>query len=78
MDAVRYWGQALVEDPDRVGQTTTVGVDETKFLAAQRREPTRWASAICDIDRGCVIDVIQGRQGPDLDHWLAHQHHRLS
>jgi transposase len=73
MDAVRYWGQALVEDPDRVGQTKSVGVDETKFLAARRRVPTRWASAICDIDRRCVIDVIQGRQGPDLDHWLAHQ-----
>jgi hypothetical protein len=25
MDAVAYWGQALVDDPDRVGQTTAVG-----------------------------------------------------
>lgn len=25
MDAVRYWGQALVEDPDRVGVTKTIG-----------------------------------------------------
>jgi transposase len=73
MDAVRYWGQALIEDPDRVRSTKTVGVDETKFLAARRGEPTRWASAICDIDRRCVIDVIQGRQGPDLDRWLTAQ-----
>ena len=44
MDAVAYWGQALIEDPNRVGQTMAVGVDETKFLAARRREPTRWAA----------------------------------
>jgi len=73
MDAVRYWGRALVEDPDRVGVTMAVGVDETKFLAARRREPIRWASAICDIDRRTVIDVIEGRQGPELDTWLALQ-----
>jgi transposase len=73
MDAVAYWGQALVEDPDRVGATTAVGVDETKFLAARRWEPTRWASAICDVARRSVIDVIEGRQAPDLEAWLVCQ-----
>jgi hypothetical protein len=48
------WGQALVTDPARVGVTRAAGVDETKFLAAKRREPTRWASAICDVDRRAV------------------------
>jgi hypothetical protein len=51
MDAVRYWGQALIEDPARVGVTKAVGVDETKFLAAKRRDPTQWVSAICDVSR---------------------------
>ena len=73
MDAVAYWGQALVTDPARVGLTTAVGVDETKFLAARRREPTRWVSAICDVARRVVIDVIEGRQGPELEIWLADQ-----
>jgi transposase len=73
MDTVRYWGQALVDDPARVGTTRAVGVDETKFLAAKRREPTRWVSAICDIGRRSVVDVIEGRQGPELDRWLADQ-----
>jgi len=59
MDAVRYWGKALVADPARVGLSKAVGVDETKFLAAKRREPTRWASAICDFARRMVIDVIE-------------------
>jgi transposase len=73
MDAVAYWGQPLIEDPDRVGETTAVGVDETKFLAARRREPTRWASAICDVERRSVVDVIEGRQGPELAAWLVEQ-----
>jgi transposase len=73
MDAVAYWGQALIDDPDRDAQTTAVGVDETKFLAARRREPTRWASAICDVARRSVIDVIEGRQAPDLTAWLVCQ-----
>jgi transposase len=71
MDAVRYWGQALVTDCERVGVTKAVGVDETKFLAAKRTEPTRWASSICDVGRRVVLDVIEGRQGPDLDAWLS-------
>jgi hypothetical protein len=41
MDAVTYWGQALIEDPDRVGVTEALGVDETKRLAAKRRRATR-------------------------------------
>jgi transposase len=71
MDAVAFWGQPLIDDPDRVGQTTAVGVDETKFLAARRREPTRWASPIHDVERRSVVDVIEGRGGPDLAAWLA-------
>jgi transposase len=76
MDAVAYWGQALIEDPDRVAQTAAVGVDETKFLAARRRESTRWASAICDVADRSVIDVIEGRQGPELEEWLVEQPER--
>jgi hypothetical protein len=34
MDAVAYWRQGLIEDPDRIGVTEAIGVDETK-----RRQP---------------------------------------
>ena len=50
---------------DGRGVTTAVGVDESEFLAARRREPTPWVSAICDVARRLVIDVIEGRQAPD-------------
>lgn len=73
MDAAAYWGATLVDDPERVPPTEAVGVDETKHLAATRTEPTRWISAICDISRRVVVDVIEGRGGPELERWLAAQ-----
>lgn len=71
MDAVAYWGKALIEDPARAAVTAAVGVDETKFLAAKAKEATRWVSAICDVAARRVVDVIEGRQGPELDAWLT-------
>ncbi|MBK6857550.1 MAG: transposase [Microthrixaceae bacterium] len=73
MAAVWYWGRALTEDPDRVGTVAAVGVDETKYLAANATERTRWISAVWDLDNRHVIDVIEGRQGPELSAWLDAQ-----
>ncbi len=73
MDAVTLWGEVLVEHPDRVGATAAIGVDETSFLAATATEGTRWVSSICDVEARSVIDVIEGRQAPDLDRWLVDQ-----
>jgi transposase len=73
MDAVAYWGQALIEDPERVGATNAVGVDETKRLARKRRQATQWISAICDVARRIVIDVVKGRDGAELEGWLEDQ-----
>ena len=62
---------ALIDDPARVAVTKAVGVDETKFLAARRTEPTRWISAICDVAARQVVDVIEGRwpRGHDIPMW---------
>lgn len=70
MDAVTFWGTLLVEDPDRVGATTAVGVDETSFLAATATMTTQWVSSICDVEGGIVLDLIEGRGAPELDRWL--------
>jgi hypothetical protein len=71
MDAVTLWGSALVEHPDRVGATKAIGVDETSFLSATATERTRWVSSIFDVEGRVVIDLIEGRQAPDLDRWLS-------
>ncbi len=73
IDAVTLWREILVSHPDRVGATAAIGVDETSFLAATATEGTRWVSSICDVEGRSVIDVIEGRQAPDLDRWLRDQ-----
>jgi transposase len=73
MDAITLWGELLIEDPGRVGATSAIGVDETSFLAATATEGTRWVSSICDVQGRKVIDLIEGRQAPDLDRWLVSQ-----
>ena len=73
MDAVTYWATPLIDDPGRIGATRAVGVDETKLAAATRTRRTQWMTAICDIEARQVIDVIEGRQGPELSEWLGEQ-----
>lgn len=73
MDTVTHWAQALIEDPGRIAETTSVGVDETKMNAAKRLDPTTWTSAICDLEHRSVLDVIPDRQGPELAKWPAQQ-----
>ena len=55
MNAVVEHGTPLVDDPGRVGPVAHLGVDETSFLAANRRHPTVYAtvrrSAAADRDR---------------------------
>jgi transposase len=73
MDAVVVYGTPLVDDPVRIGQVRAVGVDETKWLAAQATDPTRWLSAVVDVERPTVIDPLKGRNASDLAGWFAQQ-----
>jgi len=73
MAAVREYGEPLVEDPDRVGSVDKLGVDETSYLAANREHPTIYATAMIDLDRSIVIDLIEGNAGADLGEWLDAQ-----
>jgi transposase len=71
MDAVELYGTALMEDPDRIVGVRAIGVDETKWLAARATEPTRWVSAVVDVEASSVIDLLKGRNATDLTGWLA-------
>ena len=44
MNAVIEHGTPLVDDPDRIGAVTRLGVDETSFLRANRLHPTVYAT----------------------------------
>lgn len=73
MDAVREYGEPLVDDPERVGVVQALGVDETKWLSATRTTRTRYTTGLVDLDRRQVIDVIEGNSGAALAGWLDEQ-----
>ena len=71
MDTVAYWAQPMIDNPLRVGHTTSVGVDETCFESATAKHPTTWIGSVVDVDKKYVIDVFAGRQSADLTAWLT-------
>ena len=73
MDAVIEHGQPLVDDADRVGEVTNLGVDETSFLKANRHHATRYATGLVDLDRRMVIDMVEGNAAADLRRWCSEQ-----
>lgn len=63
MAAVADYGRPLVEDPARLDSVARLGVDETAFLAANHRHPTLFVSGLVDVERGRLLDVVEGRSG---------------
>jgi transposase len=73
MGAVIEHGAPLVDDPDRVGPVTKLGVDETSWLAANRAHRTLYATGLVDLEARIVIDMVKGNAADDLRRWLDRQ-----
>ncbi|MFP4074824.1 MAG: transposase, partial [Actinomycetota bacterium] len=73
MAAVRIHGTPLVDDPDRVGIVTELGVDETSYLKANRWHPTVYATGLVDTRAGVLIDMVKGNTASDLRKWCQKQ-----
>ncbi len=70
-DAVIAYGRELVDDPDRIGEPTALGLDETLFC---RQGPWRrqcWSISIVDVASGRLLDVVAGRSAAEPCRWLA-------
>ena len=73
MAAVIEYGSALIEHPDRIEGVAAVGVDETALPRANPIRSTVFATAIVDLHRGKLIDIIPGRSRKVLADWLIDQ-----
>ncbi|HZA76416.1 MAG TPA: transposase [Acidimicrobiales bacterium] len=73
MTAVIELGTPLVEDPDRVGDVTQLGIDETSWLRATPSHPTLYATGLVDLDERILIDMVGGNSADDLRRWCEHQ-----
>ncbi|HEV2070680.1 MAG TPA: transposase [Acidimicrobiales bacterium] len=71
MNAVVEHGTPLVDDPDRIGAVTHLGVDETSILAANRHHATVYATGLVDLQAKVVIDMVEGNRAADLRRWTA-------
>ena len=69
MNAVIEHGTPLVDDPGRVGRVRQLGIDETSFLKANRAHGTVYATAMVDIERHVVIDMVKGNSAKDFRGW---------
>ena len=69
MNAVIEHGTPLVDDPDRIGNVTQLGVDETSFLTANRTHATIYATGLVDLQAKVIIDMVEGNAAPDLRRW---------
>ncbi len=72
-DAVIGYGTALVDDPDRIGNVTALGLDETLFCRLGRWRTQHWCTSIVDITAGGgaqLLDVVPGRSATEPTRWL--------
>ncbi len=60
MNAVIEHGTPLVDNPDRVGTVTKLGVDETSFQAARPGVATKYVTGLVDLERRAMIDMTPG------------------
>ena len=70
MRAVAEHGRSLVEDPGRLDGVAALGLDETSFLKATRRAPTRYVTGLVDLEDGRLLDVVADRTRAAVHGWL--------
>jgi transposase len=70
MRAVHDHGTPLVDDPTRLEDVTALGLDETSFLKATRRAPTRYVTGLVDLEQGRLLDVVADRTRAAVAGWL--------
>ena len=60
-----------IDDESRLDGVSAIGVDEKRFLNATPTRRTVFTTQIVDLDRGRLLDVIEGRTRHVLSRWLT-------
>ncbi len=72
-DAVVAYGEVLVNDPSRVSDVISLGLDESLFLREGKYRRQTWATSIVDSKDGYLLDVVPGRSGTEPIAWIEHR-----
>ena len=70
-DTVIAYGTPLIEDPNRIGAVTALGLDEVLFARQGPWRTQAWSTSIVDVEAGQLLDVIEGRSAAGACEWLA-------
>jgi transposase len=71
MDAVVAYGTPLIEDPERIGEVSALGLDETLFARTGQWRTRAWSTAIVDVGRPSqLLDVVEGRTAKAASAWI--------
>ena len=73
MDAVALYGTPLIDDPDRFGAVSAVGLDETLFARVGPFRRQLWSTQIVDVTAGQLLDIVPGRDRVEPCRWFAAQ-----
>jgi transposase len=71
MDTVAAYGTPLIDDPNRFGAFSAVGLDETLFARQGPFRRQRWSTRIDDVRAGQLLDVVTGRDSAEPCRWFA-------
>lgn len=71
MDAVSAYGRILIDDPQRIGAVTALGLDETLFARSGPFRTQGWSTSIVALDRPAqLLDVVPGRSAKGASEWI--------
>jgi transposase len=70
--AVKSVGTVLINDPERVAPTASLGFDETSMHKGDATHRTGYVTGVVGAD-GTLVDVFEGRDAPDVRDWMAKQ-----
>ena len=73
MDAVVHYGTPLIDDPNRIGSVTAIGLDEVLFCRLGPFRHRLWSTQVVDVARGQLLDVVPGRDAASTCAWFAEQ-----
>jgi transposase len=75
-DAVVAYGSVLVDDPNRIGPVSALGLDETLFCRRGRWRRQEFCTSIVDVSpdhHAQLLDVVPGRSAAGPSRWLLGQ-----
>ena len=69
-DAVVAYGEVLVDDPSRIGEVISLGLDESLFVKQGEFRQQIWTTSIVDSKEGYLLDMVPGRSSKEPIEWI--------